>query len=120
MMAVSLAIGALLLPMAAALDALAHQIGLLAYALPFLVSGALGIAEVAVLFRLRHPGHVVVPPAAVAADGEPDSAPDLRRFLRVSAINALGMGCAPSMSVFIISILGLSAGFSMRSAPLAR
>jgi len=114
MMAVSLAIGALLLlPMAAVLDALSHQVGLLAYALPFLVSGALGIAEVAVLVRLRHPGRVVVPPAAVAADGEADSAPDLRRFLRVSAINALGMGFAPSMSVFMISILGLSAGFSM-------
>lgn len=114
MMAVSLGIGALLLlPMAAALDALAHQVGLLAYALPFLVSGALGIAEVVVLFLLRHPGRVIVPPAALAADGQAEIAPDLGRFLRVSAINALGMGFAPSMSVFIISVLGLSAGFSM-------
>ena len=92
MMAVSLGIGALLLlPMAAALDELSHQIGLLAYALPFLVSGALGIAEVAVLFRLRHPGRVVVPPAATAAAGEPDIAPDLGRFLRVGAIGTLAM-----------------------------
>ena len=114
MMAVSLGIGALLLlPMAVALDALAHQIGLLAYALPFMVSGTLGLAEVFVLARLPHPGRVIVPPAALAAESTPQSTPEFGRFLRVSAINALGMGFAPSMSVFIISILGMSAGFSM-------
>lgn len=114
MMAVSLGIGAvLLLPMAAALDALAHTFGLLAYVLPFVVSGVLGIVEIAVLLRLRHPGTVLVPPAAVEADGQPESTPELSRFLRVSTINALGMGFGPSMSVFIISILGLSAGFSI-------
>ena len=114
MMAVSLAIGALLLlPMAAALDGLSHQFGLMAYALPFLVSGVLGLAEVFVLHRLRHPGRVVVPPAAMGTDADSNEAPDFRRFLHVSAINALGMGFAPSMSVFIISVLGLSAGFSM-------
>jgi MFS family permease len=114
MMAVSLGIGALLLiPMAAALDALSHQIGLMAYALPFLVSGTLGVVEVVVLFKLRHPGRVVVPPIALASDSDVAAAPDLARFLRVSGINALGMGFAPSMSVFMISVLGMSAGFSM-------
>lgn len=114
LMAVSLAIGALLLlPMAVALDGLARQFGLMAYALPFLVSGVLGLAEVLVLYRLRHPGRVVVPPAALATETAANETPDFRRFLRVSAINALGMGFAPSMSVFMISILGLSAGFSM-------
>jgi len=114
MMAVSLAIGALLLlPMAFALDGLAQRFGLMAYALPFLVSGVLGLAEVFVLYRLRHPGRVVVPPAALGKDTESNEAPDFRRFLHVSSINALGMGFAPSMSVFMISVLGLSAGFSM-------
>jgi MFS family permease len=114
MLAVSLAIGALLLlPIAAALDALSHQIGVLAYALPFLISGVLGVAEVVVMARLPHPGRVVVPPAAMASDPDHQDSPDLRRFLRVSGMNALGMGFAPSMSVFMISILGLTAGYSM-------
>jgi hypothetical protein len=114
MLAVSLGIGALLLfPIAAALDTLAHHIGLLAYALPFVISGTLGIVEILVITRLPHPGRVVVPPAAMAADSAQETAPELGRFLRVSGVNALGMGFAQSMSVFMISILGLSAGFSM-------
>ena len=112
LMAVSLAIGALLLlPMAALLDSLVHVVGLYAYALPFIVSGVLGVAEIAVLFRLRHPGQVIVPPRAMVAESEPT--PELNRFLRVSMINALGMGLTPAMSVFIIAVLGMSAGFSM-------
>ena len=114
MLAVSLAIGALLLlPIAVALDALAAEIGLVAYALPFLISGSLGIVEVVVMARLPHPGRVVVPPAALANDTGQESRPELARLLRISGINALGMGFAPSMSIFMISILGLSAGFSM-------
>jgi len=112
LMAVSLGIGALLLlPMAVLLDTLVHAIGLYAYALPFVVSGALGLAELWVLFRLRHPGQVIVPPAAQTAESEPT--PDLNRFLRSSGINALGMGITPAFSVFIISVLGMTAGFSM-------
>ena len=117
MMAVSLAIGALLLlPMAAVLDALAHVVGPLAYALPFAISGTLGIVEIAVLRRLRHPGRVIVPPRAVTTDAEEST--ELSRFLRVSAVNALGMGFGPSMSVFIISVVGLSAGFSIMVASI--
>ncbi len=112
MMAVSLAIGALLLlPMAALLDLLSHSIGVLAYALPLAVSGTLGLVEIAVLARLRHPGHVIVPPAALAADAR--TTVELNGFLRVSVLNALGMGFAPTMSVYAISVVGLSAGFSM-------
>ncbi|HUR17247.1 MAG TPA: hypothetical protein VMZ33_08165 [Candidatus Limnocylindrales bacterium] len=123
MFALSLGIGALLLlPMAMVLDRLVDAVGVLAYALPFAVSGVLGVAEVFVLRRMRHPGRVIVPPAATkepdksaGADTvrDPGARPEFRAFLRVSALNALGMGFAPSMSVFIISILGLSAGFSM-------
>jgi hypothetical protein len=115
MLAVSLGMGALLLlPMAMLLDSLAHTFGLLAYALPFVVSGVLGLVEIVVLGRLRHPGRVLVPPSAVDASGAPARpTPQFAQFLRVSAINALGMGFAPSMSVYIISILGMTAGFSM-------
>ena len=112
LMAVSLAIGALLLlPMAALLDSLVGVIGLYAYALPFVVSGVLGLAEIWVLVRLRHPGQVIVPPAAQTAETEPT--PELNRFLHSSGINALGMGITPALSVFIISVLGMTAGFSM-------
>ena len=114
LMAVSLAMGALLLvPLAVLLDALVGAIGLYAYALPFLVSGVLGVAELHVLRGLRHPGRVIVPPAAEDAQSASTNAPELARFMRVSAINALGMGFAPAMSVYIISVVGLSAGFSM-------
>jgi hypothetical protein len=112
LMAVSLAVGALLLlPLAAVLDTIAHYIGLLAYAIPFGISGAFGLAEIAVLARLRHPGRVVVPARAIAADSA--VTPEFNRFVHVSVLNALGMGFAPAMSVYIISVVGLSAGFSM-------
>jgi hypothetical protein len=112
MLAVSLAIGALLLlPMAALLDLLSHSIGVLAYVLPLALSGTLGIVEIFVLVRLRHPGHVIVPPAAVNADAQTTT--ELNGFLRVSVLNAMGMGFAPTLSVYTISIVGLSAGFSM-------
>jgi MFS family permease len=115
LLAISLAVGALLLlPIAFALDALSHQIGLLAYAIPFVISGTLGVAEIFVMRRLPSPGRVIVPPAALASDGpDPEVTPQLAQFVRVSTMNALGMGFTPSFSVFMISILGMSAGFSM-------
>jgi MFS family permease len=112
LLAVSLAVGAfLLLPMAAILDGLFHHIGPLAYALPFAVSGVLGVAEIYVIRRLRHPGRFIVPPEAETADALPT--PELQRFLKVSATNAFGMGFAPSMSVYAITVVGVTAGFSM-------
>ncbi len=112
LLAVSLAIGALLLlPMAAVLDTAVHLVGPLAYAFPFAVSGTFGVAEIFVLRRLRHPGRVLVPTRA--QEGEAHTTPELTRFLRVSAINALGMGIAPAYSVYVISVLGMTAGFSM-------
>ena len=112
LLAVSLAIGALLLlPMAALLDALVHAIGVYAYALPFVVSGVLGLVELWVLARLRHPGVVVVPPAAETAATE--RAPELNRFFRSTTINAIGMGITPSFSVLMIAVLGMTAGFAI-------
>ena len=112
LLAVSLAIGALLLlPMAAVLDTLYHQVGPLAYGLPFTVSGILGLAEIYVLRRLRHPGKFILPAGAETTDAQPT--PELTRFLKVSATNAFGMGFAPSMSVFAITVVGVTAGFSI-------
>ena len=112
LLAVSLAVGALLLlPMAAVLDGLYHLVGPLAYAMPFAVSGILGVAEVYVIGRLRQPGRFIVPPEAETTDALPT--PELQRFLKVSATNAFGMGFAPSMSVFAITVVGVTAGFSM-------
>lgn len=112
LLAVSLAIGALLLlPIAAALDTLYHHFGPLAYALPFAISGILGIAEIYVIRRLRHPGKFIVPAAIETTDQQP--APELTRFLKVSAVNAFGMGFAPSMSVFAITVVGVSAGLTV-------
>src|SRR5688572_8359233 len=117
LLAVSLAIGALLLlPMAALLDTLVRAVGVYAYALPFVVSGVLGLVELWVLFRLRHPGVVLVPPAAATADNEPT--PDLNHFFRSTTINAIGMGITPSFSVLIISVLGMTAGFAMMTGAI--
>ena len=91
LLAVSLAVGALLLlPMAALLDGLYRHVGPLAYALPFAVSGVLGLAEIYVVRRLRHPGRFIVPPDAETTDALPT--PELTRFLKVSSTNAFGMG----------------------------
>lgn len=117
LLAVSLAIGALLLlPMAVLLDTLVHAIGVYAYALPFVVSGILGLAELWVLFRLRHPGVVLVPPAAETPANV--RTPELNAFLRSTTINAIGMGITPSFSVLIISVLGMTAGFAMMTGAI--
>ncbi len=112
LLAVSLAMGALLLlPIAALLDTLYRHFGPLAFALPFMVSGVLGLVEIRVVRRLRHPGRFIVPPEAESADALPT--PELKRFLKVSATNAFGMGFAPSLSVFAIAVVGLSSGSTM-------
>jgi hypothetical protein len=110
--AVSLATGAaLLLPVAIVLDGLAQHVGLVAYAIPFGLAGLVGVGEIVVLGRLPHPGRVRVPARAMASDA-PQS-PEFRQLLRVSALNALGMGIAPYVSVYSMAVLGLSAGFAM-------
>lgn len=112
LMAVSLAIGALLLlPVALLLDGLAKSFGLGVYAIPFGLAGAFGLAELAVIGRLPRPGRVVVPQRAL--EGEAAESPAFGQFLRVSRLNALGMGIAPYTSVYAMAVLGLSAGFAM-------
>jgi hypothetical protein len=118
LMAVSLAIGAILLfPIAALIDVVSASIGIYAYVIPLLLSGALGVAQVYVLRRLRNPGRVIVPPRAVIAEAPANRQFD--SFMRVSVVNALGMGFTPALSVYAISILGLTAGFSMMVASVS-
>lgn len=118
LMAVSLAIGAiLLLPVAILLDRLAEQHGLVVYALPFGLAGLFGIAEVAVMARLPRPGRVVVPADALQRDAA--QSVELGQFLRVSTINAVGMGIAPWTSIYAMAVLGLSAGFAMSMGALS-
>ncbi|HUG47174.1 MAG TPA: hypothetical protein VMP67_02055 [Candidatus Limnocylindria bacterium] len=112
LMALSLGLGALLLfPMAVLLDVLAAQLGMIVYAIPFAISGFLGLVEVAIVARLPHPGRVIVPPRAL--DGYVTESPEQRQFLRVSTLNALGMGITPLAAIYAMSVLGLSAGFAM-------
>jgi hypothetical protein len=112
LMAVSLAIGGiLLLPVALLLDGLARSFGLGVYAIPFGLAGLFGVAELAVIGRLPRPGRVIVPQRAL--EGEAPESPAFGQFLHVSKLNALGMGIAPYTSVFAMAVLGLSAGFAM-------
>lgn len=109
---------ALLFPMGILLDAVAARFGLVVYAVPFGVAGALGVAEMVAVRRLPRPGRVIVPPAR--SSGEPAETPEQRQFLRTSAINALGMGITPYLSVYCMSVLGLSAGFAMTMGALSQ
>ena len=101
-----LATGALvLLPASLAVSFLAGQFGLIVYAVPFLVAGLAGLAELAVMARLPRPGRVRVPklPAAGAR-------PELGRFVIAAAIAAFGAGLAPYFVVYAMAGLGFSAG----------
>ncbi len=109
---VALAASAVLLfPMGVLLDLLAERLGLVVYAVLFGLAGLFGVLEVRALRRLPRPGRVTVPPRA-RGDAPPETAAE-RQFLRIVTLNALGMGFTPLFSVYAMSVLGLSAGFSM-------
>jgi hypothetical protein len=57
------------------------------------------------------PGRVIVPPRAL--HGPAPETPAERQFLRITTINAVGMGLTPFFSVYAMAVLGLSAGFTM-------
>lgn len=115
LMAVSLAIGALLLlPMALVLDALVDAFGLIVYVVPFGLAGVFGVIELVVQWHLPRPGRVHVPASALAGTAQQPLA--LRQFLRASMLNAFGMGIAPYLAVYSIAVLGLTPGFTMAMA----
>jgi hypothetical protein len=99
----------LLLPVALFVQAGLGAIGLLVYAIIFAIAGVFGIAELAVLRRLQHPGRVRVAPRGQA----PPRSPETNRFIWAVAIAAFGAGMGPYLSIYSISVLGLPASFAI-------
>jgi hypothetical protein len=130
-MGLNLGLGAfLLLPVAVLVQLTQPTIGVLVYALVFIVAGVAGIAELEVVRRLRRPGrvHVAEPPPAAPGDdlvapidkatGHPASRP-IDRFLRSIMVAAFGAGFGPYLSIYAISVLGLPPAFAILLAALS-
>jgi hypothetical protein len=105
----------LLLPVALVVQAGLSAIGLLVYAIIFGIAGAFGIAELAVVRRLRRPGRVRVAPRGEA----PPRSPETNRFIRAVAIAAFGAGMGPYLSIYSISVLRLPPGFAILLSAIA-
>lgn len=139
-MGVNLGLGAfLLLPVALLVQATESRVGILVYALVFVVAGVAGIAELLVVGRLPRPGRVQVAstrktPGASAAKGAvadgaiegegrtPPAGPaarELDRFLRVVTVASFGAGFGPYLSIYAISVLGLPPAFAILLAALS-
>jgi hypothetical protein len=115
--AMTLAIStALLLPTALAVDVVPASAVLWVYAGVLLAGGLAGLLTLIAAGRLRHPGRV-----HVAARGpetgvvEPE---DFGRFRRVAVLSALGFGLMPYTSIYVMTALGLSAGFAIALSAL--
>ena len=109
--AVTLGIGSVvLLPLALTIDAMTDAVGLWAYCLPLLVSGAAGIVPVVILRRLPPPGRIRVPRRTAWAS---DSNARLRRHGNVMTLALLSAGLSPFLSVYAMSVLGTGAGFAI-------
>jgi len=105
----------LLLPVALVVQAGLGAIGLLVYAIIFGIAGVFGIAELAVVRRLRRPGRVRVAPRGEA----PPRSPETNRFIRAVAIAAVGAGLGPYLSIYSISVLRLPPGFAILLSAIA-
>lgn len=105
----------LLLPAAALVDLTVGPMGVVAYAVLFATGGLGGLLIAFFARRLPAPGRVRVPAGTLP---ELD-APKLRRFRQVATWNALGFGLMPYLSIYAISVLGFSAGFTMLMAAAA-
>ena len=105
----------LLLPVALVVQLGLTTIGLLVYALIFVIAGVFGVAELAVVRGLRRPGRV-----RVAARGEaPPRTPETNRFIRAVAIAAFGAGLGPYLSIYSISVMHLPASFAILLAAIS-
>lgn len=127
-MGVNLGLGAfLLLPVALLVQAAQPTIGVLVYAIVFVVAGAAGVAELLVVRRLPKPGrvHVAEPRKIEATTGAtplPTQLPparELDRFLRSITLAAFGAGFGPYLSIYAISVLRLPPAFAILLAALA-
>ncbi len=116
-MGLTLGLGAiLLLPVAVLVSVAEPIVGVRVYAFVFAVSGLAGLAEIAVVRRLEKPGRV-----RVARDVGPHvvSPPGLTPFIRSIGFAAFGAGFGPYLSIYAISVLGLSAGFAILLSALS-
>lgn len=124
-MGVNLGLGAfLLLPVAVLVQIAQPTIGILVYALVFVVAGLAGVGELLVVGRLRRPGRVLVAerlpqPAGPTLGGQATDAGTLDRFLRSITLAAFGAGFGPYLSIYAISVLHLPAAFAILLAALA-
>jgi hypothetical protein len=101
---------ALLLPAGFVLDAGTRAIGLWAYVAFFVVGGMASTLTPLAVARLPHPGRVLV---ARETAGGTEMPPEFRRFTDVSAIASFGQGILPTVSLYALSVLGMSAGFAV-------
>ncbi|MFI5260982.1 MAG: hypothetical protein ACHQZR_00340 [Candidatus Limnocylindrales bacterium] len=109
-MGMTLGLGALLLlPAALLVQLLSPSIGILVYALVFLVGGLAGVTELRAIAQLARPGRVRVAPRRTTF--APD--PDLRRFVRIVTVAAFGSGFGPYLSIYAISVLHQPASFAI-------
>jgi hypothetical protein len=107
---------ALLLPAGFVLDAGARAIGLWAYVAFFVVGGMASTLTPLAVARLPHPGRVLV---ARETAGSTEMPPEFRRFTDVSAIASFGQGILPTVSLYALSVLGMSAGFAVALSGVA-
>jgi hypothetical protein len=107
---------ALLLPAGFVLDAGTRTIGLWAYVAFFIVGGIASTLTPLAVARLPHPGRVLV---ARETAGSSEMPPEFRRFTDVSAIASFGQGLLPALSLYALSVLGMSAGFAVALSGVA-
>lgn len=106
----------LLLPAGFILDAGIRAVGLWAYVGFFLVGGAASTLTPLAVARLPRPGRVLV---ARETAGATEMPPAFRRFANVSSVAAFGQGLIPSLSLYALSVLGMSAGFAVALSGIA-
>jgi hypothetical protein len=106
----------LLLPAGFALDAGTQAIGLWAYVAFFVVGGMASTLTPLAVARLPRPGRVLVARETAAGTEVP---PAFRRFTDVSVIAYFGQGLIPSLSLYALSVLGMSAGFAVALSGIA-
>jgi hypothetical protein len=100
----------LLLPAGFVLDAGTQAIGLWAYVAFFLVGGMASTLTPLAVARLPRPGRVLV---ARETAGGAEVPPGFRRFMDASVVASFGQGLLPALSLYALSVLGMSAGFAV-------
>jgi hypothetical protein len=106
----------LLLPAGLILDAGGREFGLWIYVAFFLVSGTMACLTPLAVSRLPRPGRVLVDTRSAGGSEMP---PAFRRFMDVSVIASVGQGLIPSLSLYALRVLGMSAGFAVALSGVA-